>query len=92
MSDSGDRSASRSVDADEQRRLEESLELMSRVVRDKLDRAGVKLHLAEWQQLTLAERATLRDQACGGEAEIESYRAYLETLVRIRCGKDPDRL
>lgn len=77
---------------DEQRRLEEALELMPREVRDKLDRAGIKLHLVEWQQLTLSERADLRDRPCASEAEVASYRAALSALVRERCGKEPDVL
>jgi len=80
------------VQRDEQRRLEESLELMPRMVRDNLDRVGIKLHLAEWQRLTLAERARLRDQPCASREEIASYRAGLAALVRERCGKEPDRL
>lgn len=81
-----------SLQRDEQRRLEDALELMPRNVRDKLDRIGIKLHLAEWQQLTLTERARLRDQPCASEEEIAAYSAALEALVRERCGKDPDRL
>ena len=80
------------MDEQEQRRLEDSLELMSRAVRDKLDRVGIKLHLAEWQRLTRDERLRLRDQPCDGSAEIERYRADLEEMVRVRCGKAPDRL
>ncbi len=80
------------MDAQEQRALEEALELMPRSVRDKLDRVGIKLHLAEWQVLTLEERSTLRDQACVSELEVERFRADLERMVRERCGKAPDRL
>jgi hypothetical protein len=80
------------MDADRQRALEESLELMPRSVRDKLDRVEIKLHLAEWQQLTLEERERLRDQACDSSVEIERYREVLEEMVCLRCGKAPDRL
>jgi hypothetical protein len=79
-------------DGREQRRLEDALELMPRSVRDKLDRVGIKLHLAEWQMLTLEERGRLRDQVCEGAGEIDRYRADLEALVRARCGKSADRL
>lgn len=82
----------RAIDEREQRRLEDVLELMPRSVRDKLDRVGIKLHLAEWSQLTLDERARLRDQACASRDEIDRYRAELEDLVRARCGKPADRL
>jgi len=82
----------RTIDESEQRRLEEVLELMPRSVRNKLDRVGIKLHLAEWSQLTLDERARLRDRACESRDEVDQYRTELEELVRVRCGKSADRL
>ncbi len=75
------------MDTQEQRDLEEALVLMSRSVRDKLDRVGIKLHLAEWQALTIEERTQLRDQACGSAPEIERYRSDLEKMVLARCDK-----
>jgi hypothetical protein len=68
------------------------LELIPRSVRDKLDRAKIKLHLKEWQELTLDERAWLRDAACGDDAEVGVYRRRLEDMVRQRTGRAPDRL
>ena len=53
----------RPMDKAEQKALEEALELMPRGVRDKLDRVGIKLHLAEWEQLTMTEREQLRARA-----------------------------
>jgi hypothetical protein len=65
----------------------DDLELIPRVVRNKLDRVGVKLHLADWQSLALAERRQLRDQPCSSAAEVERYRKDLERIVRRRTGK-----
>jgi hypothetical protein len=68
------------------------LELIPRPVRDKLDRVGIKLHLREWQQLSLDERRFLRDAACGDDREAEEYRRRLDELVRARTGRTADRL
>lgn len=68
------------------------LELIPRSVRDKLDRVGIKLHLKEWQQLSLAERALLRDMACGDDEEVRAYCRRLEEVVRARTGRMPERL
>jgi Conserved nitrate reductase-associated protein (Nitr_red_assoc) len=35
------------------------LEFIPRAVRDKLDQVAIKLHLAQWQALTLEERREL---------------------------------
>lgn len=67
------------------------LELIPRAVRDKLDRVEIKLHLKEWQQLSLAERAELRDAPCDRPAEIHAYRSRLESMVYARTGRSPDR-
>lgn len=68
------------------------LELIPRVVRDKLDRVGIKLHLREWQVLTIAERRSLVDRPCDSAAETEAYRAWLVATVQERAGRPPDRL
>ncbi len=72
--------------------MEDDLTLMPRSVRDKLDRAGIKLHLKEWAMLSLEERRELVDSACTSAEEIRRYATRLDTLVRSRCGKAPDRL
>jgi len=68
------------------------LEFIPRAVRDKLDRAAVKLHLAEWQALTLQERRELYEMSCGGPEEVVRFRDRLDTLVWQRCGQRPRRL
>ena len=70
----------------------DDLALMPRGVRDKLDRVGIKLHLDEWQGLSVAERRRLIDQPCATEADADRYRADLIALVRQRTGREPDRL
>ena len=70
----------------------EDLELMPRVVRDKLDRVGIKLHLREWALLTLEERRALVTSPCASADEAARYAADLEALVLARTGKAADRL
>ena len=68
------------------------LELNPRPVRDKLDRVAIKLHLKEWQQLTLEERIWLRDAPCNDAEETDAYRQRLDEMIRRLTGRDPDRL
>jgi hypothetical protein len=70
----------------------DDLTLIPRSVRDKLDRVGIKLHLKEWELLTLAERRRLVDQSCDSKEEIEQYRLQLMALIRERTGHEPDLL
>jgi hypothetical protein len=70
----------------------ESLDLLPRTVRDKLDRTGIKLHLSQWQAMTLAERARLRDLPCDSPAEVARYAAEVERLVMQVSGAPPDRI
>lgn len=71
---------------------DDDLALIPRSVRDKLDRAGIKLHLVEWQQLSRAEREWLRDAPCDAAAEIERYRDELDRLVSAASGKPAQRM
>ena len=74
------------------RLAEERLELMPRGVRDKLDRVGLKVHLVEWQGMTLAERERLRDLPCDSAEDVARYGAEVERLVRRITGSAPARL
>jgi hypothetical protein len=70
----------------------DELALMPRVVRDKLDRVGIKLHLREWVLLTLDERRALVARPCESAADAARYAAEVEALVRARAGRPADRL
>lgn len=63
-------------------RTEEPLTWIPDDVRKKLDRAGVKLHLAQWQRLPLAERARLLELPCQTDEEAALYRTYLQNVLR----------
>lgn len=74
------------------RLAEERLELMPRSVRDKLDRVRIKLHLKDWQALSLFERERLRDLPCATDPEVKYYAAEVERLVLGVTGRGPDRI
>ena len=69
---------------------EDELALMPRSLRDKLDRVGIKLHLAQWQLLSREERQRLVEQPCESADEIMRYRSDLTALIRQRTGREPD--
>lgn len=68
------------------------LDLIPRGVRDRLDRVGVKLHLAEWRQLSLADRKRLCTLPCTTPEEVQAYRRELERMVQAATGRMPERL
>ncbi|HYD49090.1 MAG TPA: nitrate reductase associated protein [Terriglobales bacterium] len=70
----------------------EDLCLMPRAVRDKLDRVGIKLHLVEWQALTVPEREELVELPCTDADELDRYRKRLAELVQRRTGGSLTRL
>ncbi len=65
---------------------------MPRSVRDKLDRVEIKLHLKEWQTLSLAERQCLRDLPCASAEEAARYAAEVERMVLRATGHAAERL
>ena len=74
------------------RQLEEPLDLIPRAVRDKLDRVGIKLHLKEWQTLSLADRQRLRDLPCSDDAAAEKYTHCIDAMVVAALGRPAERL
>lgn len=71
---------------------DDDLALIPRSVRDKLDRVGIKLHLKEWERLSMEDRRELVAASCESPDEIAHYRAALTELIRRHTGRDPDRL
>jgi hypothetical protein len=70
----------------------DDLALIPRSLRDKLDRVGIKLHLKEWELLTLDERRGLVDHPCDSPEELQALRVRIIALVRHYTGRDPDPL
>jgi hypothetical protein len=62
------------------------------IVRLKLDSCGIKLKLAEWSRLTVAEREHLANAPCGTSGEAGIYRNSLQHLVRERTGAQPSEI
>jgi hypothetical protein len=74
------------------RLAEERLELIPRGVRDKLDLVGFKVHLTEWQAMSMEERERLRDLPCTKSDEVARYAGEVEQLVRRITGKPPAKI
>ncbi|NJM70676.1 MAG: nitrate reductase maturation protein NarM [Scytonema sp. RU_4_4] len=64
----------------------DSLRCIPMQVRQKLDTCGIKLKLSDWSHLTKAEREALVELPCSTEAEIQTYREYLQNLILQRTG------
>ncbi|MCE2832432.1 MAG: nitrate reductase associated protein [Oxalobacteraceae bacterium] len=57
------------------------LSLIPLSIRYKLDRAEIKLHLTQWQKISLDDRQRLLDTPCGTATEVIAYRALLLELI-----------
>ena len=66
-----------------------SLELIPLSVRHKLDCSEVKLHLTQWQALSIDERALLVQQGCGDLDEVRRYRDLLNQMIDKHHGVPP---
>lgn len=60
------------------------LAFIPRTVRDKLDRATIKLHLVEWQALSWEERRELCELPCTEPEKIAQFREQLGVMMRQR--------
>jgi hypothetical protein len=69
-----------------------ALDWIPRDVRDKLDRVGIKVHLRDWKDMTIAERKRLCDLPCFTAEEATRYAAEVERLVLRVTGALPERL
>jgi hypothetical protein len=54
---------------------EDDLTWIPRVVRNKLDLAGIRIHLADWQRMSLEERRELVALPCRSPDEVAAFRA-----------------
>jgi hypothetical protein len=60
---------------------DEGLDWIPQVVRTKLDRAGVRIHLVDWERLSLDERRELVEFPWESAEEVEAFRARLVELI-----------
>jgi hypothetical protein len=66
--------------------VHQSLGCVPMAVRRKLDRIGVKLSLAQWQQLGQGERLAICHLPVADEAECDAVRTFVQEAVQNRCG------
>jgi hypothetical protein len=57
------------------------------IVRFKMDKAGIKLKLAEWSRFTVGERIELAKMPCSDQADATIYNNYLSGLIFKHTGK-----
>jgi hypothetical protein len=60
---------------------DEDLNWIPQGVRTKLDRAGVRIHLADWQRLSPGNRRELVDFRCETAEEVAAFQERLVVLV-----------
>ena len=65
----------------------DSLRCIPMLVRYKLDTCGIKLKLAEWNQMNQESRQKLIILPCDTDSQIEHYRDYIQQLVLKLTGK-----
>lgn len=67
--------------------MEDSIRCIPMITRFKLDACGIKLKLSEWNQFSLAKRASLTTHPSKTETETLSYRKHVQQLVLIHTGE-----
>jgi len=61
--------------------IEKNIRCIPMIVRFKMDKAGIKLKLAEWSKFNTGERIELAVKPCRDENEVKQYHEYLTWLV-----------
>jgi hypothetical protein len=72
--------------------IEKDIRCIPMTVRFKLDKAGIKLKLAEWNRFNVNERLDLATRACSTELETRLYNEYLAALIKEYTGKEATAL
>ncbi len=67
--------------------VEEGIRCIPMIVRFKLDKAGIKLKLAEWAKFSNDEKSVLALLACSSEGEITNYHNTVVSLIERYTGK-----
>jgi hypothetical protein len=68
--------------------VEKNIRCIPMIVRFKMDIAGIKLKLAEWNKFSIEERINLAKMPCGNEDEIIRYNNFLTGLINKYTGKE----
>jgi hypothetical protein len=72
--------------------IEKNVRCIPMIVRFKMDAAGIKLKLAEWNKFSVEERTELAKKSCSNEEEAKYYNEYLGGLIKKYTGKDATAL
>ena len=67
--------------------VEENVRCIPMIVRFKMDKAGIKLKLAEWSKFSIEERMELAKKECSNEVEAKQYNNYLSDLIEKYTAK-----
>ncbi|MGH7905178.1 MAG: nitrate reductase associated protein [Candidatus Binataceae bacterium] len=70
----------------------ESLSCVPMAVRRKLDRAGIKIGLEQWQKLKRGERLAICHLPAQSAEELEVLRLFIGETVNSRSGSEPKSL
>lgn len=70
----------------------DSLRCIPMVVRYKLDTCGIKLKLADWNQMDNRDRLILAEMSCQSPSEIQAYRSHIQQLILNLSGKPASEL
>lgn len=66
--------------------IHQNLGCVPMAVRRKLDRAGIKIGLVQWQALSLGERLALCHLPVASEEECEAVRIFTDEAVKAKSG------
>ncbi len=70
----------------------ESLSCLPMAARRKLDALGIKISLAQWEQLGRGERLMICHALSGSEEERDALRTFIEEATVVRTGSPPKTL
>lgn len=68
--------------------IEKNIRCIPMIVRFKMDKAGIKLKLAEWSRFSVDERIELAKKSCSNGEEAKQYNEYLAGLIKKYTGKE----
>ena len=68
--------------------MENNVRCIPMIIRFKMDKAGIKLKLSEWNRLSIEEKILLAKLKCNSGEETERYNKYLKGLIKERTGRE----
>ena len=72
--------------------MENNIRCIPMIIRFKMDKAGIKLKLSEWNRLGIEEKILLTKLNCNSSEEIGRYNRYLKRLIKERTGREATTL